>query len=130
MDDYERQHLESILRDYPKIDKYMAVRVAELSYSYQGHSHVLSKLAVGTMLFDDCIGTDRCLAQLEINKQCISYCLKYSDKDTQTIIKQLYFNHDNNLSLEGIGMVLNMSKSSVSRKRTAFFKLLEQELGY
>ncbi|WP_203651095.1 hypothetical protein [Secundilactobacillus yichangensis] len=130
MDDYERQHLESILRDYPKIDRYMAVRMAERSYPYGGHSHVLSKLAVGTMLFDDSIGTDRCLAQLEINKECINFCLKHSDSDTRTIVEQLYFHHENNLTLEGIGMILNMSKSNVSRKRAAFFEFLKQELGY
>ncbi|MTV83192.1 hypothetical protein [Secundilactobacillus folii] len=130
MNDYERQHLESILRDYPRIDKYIGVRIAKLSYPYQGHSHVLSKLAVGTMLFDDCIGTDRCLVQLEVNKKCIDYCLKHSDSATRTIIEQLYFQHATKLTLDGIGMRFNMSKSNVSRKRTAFFEFLKQELGY
>lgn len=130
MNDYERQHLERILCDYPKIDKQLTVRMAELSYPYQGHSHVLSKLAVGTMLFDDCIGTDRCLAQLEVNKKCIQFCLKHSDKETQTIIDRLYFSHERDLTLEGVGMFLNMSKSTVSRKRAAFLEFLGQELGY
>lgn len=130
MDDYQRQHLESILRDYPKLDKYMAMKLDELSYPYQGHSHVLSKLAPGTLLFNDCIVTDRCLMQLEINKRCIDFCLKQSDEITRDIIEQLYFRRANNLNLEGIGMMLNISKSSVSRRRAAFLSFLEQELGY
>lgn len=75
------------------------------------------------------IADDRTLRTLRTRKAIVKDALQWSDPDTVAIIKMLYFD-PHGLNATGVGMKLHISRSYVSRKRTAFFERLGHQLGY
>lgn len=124
---------EQLLRDYVKTNDYIEKRTSELNYTIrednQSHvlSHYLNNRNQGLRI---CISEDQRLIQLRINQACITYCLAHSDEVTVSIIHELYFLDYPHLTLEGVGQKIGLSRASVSKRRTAFFKMMARELGY
>ena len=130
------KHIEQILRDYPYLDTYIANREQELMYPFSedrdeniggGRSNVPSK-PVERMAIT--IADDRRLISLERNRQIVDDCLDNTDEDTKSIIYELYFKKHRELTISGVAQQLHLNDSTVSRKRTAFFEAIRDELGW
>ena len=114
--------VEDILRDYPKLDKYIEQREAELRYpmsqpddnvgggktNYPDHDGLLRTLIT--------IDEDRRINALKRQKDVIEDLLDECSKDTKIIVQELYFNRHPQFTIEGL--VVN-NRIEVSR-RTAF----------
>ncbi|WP_288531053.1 transcriptional regulator [uncultured Secundilactobacillus sp.] len=114
--------VEDILRDYPKLDKYIEQRESELRYpmsqtddnvgggksNYPDHDGPLRTLIT--------IDEDRKINALKRQRDVIGDLLDECDKDTKTLIQELYFNRHPQFTIEGL--VMN-NYVEVSR-RTAF----------
>lgn len=76
------------------------------------------------------IADDRRLSNLERNKRVVEYCLDQSDSDTVTIINELYIKKVPTLTLNGVAHKVNLSVSQVKRRRTKFFEMMREQIGW
>lgn len=76
------------------------------------------------------IADDRRLTLLEHNQKIIDDCLDNTDEETKSIIYELYFKKHRELTINGVAQRLHLNASTVSRKRTAFFEAIRDELGW
>lgn len=76
------------------------------------------------------IADDRRLTSLERNRQIVDDCLDNTDEETKSIIYELYFKKHRELTISGVAQRLHLNDSTVSRKRTAFFEAIRDELGW
>lgn len=124
-------YIAEILRDYPKIDKYIKEREKELrNPHFESDLNNGIKSNVGSsdkqlnMLIT--IDTDRRLSCLELNKKAVEYALDKADEDTKKIIAELYFRERPKYTIEGLvtnGFVY-CSERSAKRLRTDFFECI------
>ena len=130
------KHIEQILRDYPYLDKYIQDRRRDLMYPHDEHpdknigggrSNISSNPTENLAIT---ISDDRQIAALEKNREVITDCLERVDEDTQIIIGELYLKKHPTLTLTGIAEAIHSSRSSLSRKRTDFFEMVKNEMGW
>lgn len=100
--------IEDILRDYPKIDKYIEAREMELRYPHQaedsnvGGGRAKNKRAEPIEHLVITIDEDRMLHSLKNQRNVVDDCFDESDDDTKIIIKELYFNQHPQYTMSGI----------------------------
>lgn len=75
------------------------------------------------------LGSDRQIKVLRENQEAVAYTLQGSDPETQTIIKRMYFNRNDEATVITLAIELSCDRTGISRKRMAFFKALAKELG-
>ncbi|MDN2452536.1 transcriptional regulator [Lactobacillus sp. UCMA15818] len=100
--------VEDILRDYPKIDKHIEKREQELRYPIKptdeniGGGRAQNKRAepIETMVIT--IDEDEALNAFKRQRDVIDDCLGECGKDTETIIKELYFKRYPQFTLNGL----------------------------
>lgn len=102
-------HLESILRDYPKMNDYIDKRIHNIYYSP-----------------DD----DRAVASLRIQQSVVKECLAKSSEPEIELIDTLYFHHDPNKTLDGIAYDLHISPSTLFYRRNKFLESMRRGLGW
>ena len=110
MDKAIYNHIKKLLRDYPKLDKYIEQAVASQS--------VLT------------IADNRYIYNLKASKEIISDCLETCDEITLQIISELYFKPYPTATITSLSMKLHLSRSQVARRRIALFKELQRKLGW
>lgn len=116
-----KHFIEDILRDYPHLESYILERSGIKSARYlSNQTKLVSAIS---------IAEDRRLMQLARNKYAIDACLERSDDLTKKVISLLYFKNNCNLTLEGVGIKFNISKSSIGRIKNHFIEMLGNELG-
>lgn len=123
--------VEDMLRDYPNIDKYIKQREQELMYPIRedddnvggGKGNKISKPQEQMIITID---QDKRISSLEHQKRIISDCLDDCDRDTYTIVDELYFKKRSSyVNVESLvyGNKINLSIRSAYRKRN---ELLEK----
>ena len=130
-------HIEKMLRDYPKIDSYIRQRENEIMYPYKpdrdeniGGGRALNKRDESTELAAITIADDKYIQGLKRNKEIISRCLKQSDSLTYEIMEQLYFKEFPFLTMTGIAQFNHVDRTVCSRRRTQLFEKIAEELGW
>lgn len=128
-------HIKTILKDYEKTDQYIKDRETELMHPFTsrdrnvggGRSNVMHNTAE-TMAIT--IADDRRLSNLERNKRIVDDCLDRSDHITRTIITEWYIKPHSALNAQGVACLVNLSPEAVKKRRSYFFKMVREELGW
>lgn len=102
-------HIESILRDYPRMNDYIKQRLNNKYYS---------------------LGDDKAVSVLIEQQMVVKNCLVNSSEDDQELIDSLYFHHDPNKTIDGVAMDLNISRSALFYKRNKFMEAIKRGLGW
>lgn len=102
-------HLEQLLRDYPKIDNFIA-NIQESPY----------------FGLDD----EKRIITLKQHKNAIRETIKAMDDNVLEVINSLYFQHDPNKTLEGLAYDLHIAPSSLYYRRNKFLETLCKKIGW
>lgn len=128
-------YIKDILADYYKTDEYIKQRENELRYPHR-ESDLNGGIKGTKASYDNqvnlmiTIEQDKRLTNLERNKQVVSNALDNSDKDTRTIIHELYLVKRPVYTMDGLlqsGKVF-CSKRTAQRLRTEFFEEIANAL--
>jgi len=132
-----RNKVEDILIDYPKVDKYIELREQELRYPISasddnvggGKSNVMDNDGTLRMLIT--IDDDRRLNALKRQRDIISEMLEEYDKDTVTIIREIYFKKRPEFTIDGLitNHLINTSHTTAFKLRKDFINDLAGKLG-
>lgn len=115
--------VEDILRDYPKIDKYIEEREQELRYptiandDNVGGGRAQYKESNQTLDTLITIDEDRRINALKRQRLVIDDCLDGVGKDTEVIINELYFKKHRQYTLDGLiaNRIINVSRRNAFR---------------
>lgn len=128
-------YIKAILKDYPKIDRYIEEREKELRYPYRPND-VNSDIkgmgkdpdSMGLMMIT--IEQDRRLRSLERNKEVVEKLLVKCDEDTRIIVEELYMRQFPKYTLTGLveNHIVSCSRNTASKKRSALFHEIAKEL--
>lgn len=102
-------HLESILRDYPKMNDYIKSKRDNIYYSV-----------------DDDRAVSALVNQQSVVKECLS---KASDPEIE-LIDALYFHHNPNQTLDGVAYDLHIAPSTLYYRRNKFLENMRKGLGW
>lgn len=123
-----------ILRDYPKLDAYIAKRKEEIEFPYKP-SDVNADIR-GNQQTDNMtnrlikIEQDKRLIGLERQKLVIELNINQADERTSTIIEELYFKARPKYTPKGLAdEVLHIDESYLHKLRNDFFIQLATDLG-
>lgn len=129
--------VEDILRDYPKIDKYIENREQELRYpSTQGDDNVgggkpqfkYTNQTLDTLITID---DDRRINALRRQREVIDDCLDDVGEDTEIIVNELYFRKRPRYTLVGLvdNNLVGVGKARAYELRNAFVGECAKGLG-
>lgn len=129
--------VEDILRDYPKIDRYIAKRIEELKYPTTpideniGGGRAQNKRVESVEMMVITIDEDRALNSLRHQRDVIDDCLDECGKDTETIIKELYFNRRPQFTMNGLiqNNIVSVGLRRAYDLRNQFIEKVAKELG-
>lgn len=131
-----RNRCENVLRDYSHIDDYIKDRKLELAYPPRevdenvggGKSSKVSRPQESYVVTLD---QDMRLRMLERQKEAVTDCYLATDKDTRTIVDELYFKEHPTYTISGLSTQhkINASIATAKRMRTKFLSQLAAKLG-
>nr|WP_247652415.1 transcriptional regulator [Lactiplantibacillus pentosus] len=122
--------VEDILRDYPKIDKYIEKREQELRYPTVPRDDNVgggkAQYKYGSQTLDTLItiDEDRRINALKRQRNVIDDCLDDAGKDTGVIINELYFCKRPQYTIDGLitSHLINVSRRNAFRLKNSFIK--------
>ncbi|VDG31395.1 hypothetical protein [Lactobacillus plantarum subsp. plantarum] [Lactiplantibacillus mudanjiangensis] len=129
--------VEDILRDYPKIDKYIEEREQELRYpSMPGDDNVgggKAQYKYGNQTLDTLItiDEDRRINALKRQRAVIDDCLDDVGEDTEIIVNELYFRKRPRYTIDGLitNHLINVSHTKAFKLRNEFISDCAKGLG-
>jgi len=129
--------VEDILRDYPKIDKYIEEREQELRYpSTTGDENVGGgraqyKYANQTLSTLITIDEDRRINALRRQREVIDDCLDGVGADTEVIVNELYFRKHQRYTIDGLitNHLLMCSRATAFRLKLQFISECAKGMG-
>lgn len=131
------KHIEELLRDYPRLDKYLKDREEELLYPTKepdkniggSRSTVISKTTERKAIL---IAEDMRLRELRKQKEAIDYAFECSDYLTKRVI-ECYYMSKTKKTWDTVTLEVASGQISVrtlKRLRTSFFEKIESALGW
>nr|WP_240401182.1 hypothetical protein [Lactobacillus iners] len=102
-------HLETILKDYPRMDVYIAER--------QNNKFLH-------------IADDKAICTMREQQAAIKQTLAKANHLEIKIIEQLYFYRNANKTLDGIALDMHISRNTIFYQRNKFLENLRRELGW
>ena len=131
-----RNRCENVLRDYSHIDTYIKDRKLELAYPPQDEDENVgggksSKISRPQENYIVTLDQDMRLRMLEHQKEAVTDCYLATDKDTRTIVDELYFKEFPTYTISGLSVQhkVNVSIATAKRMRTKFLSELAKKLG-
>ncbi|ARW13410.1 hypothetical protein C7M33_00001 [Lactiplantibacillus plantarum] len=129
--------VEDILHDYPKIDKYIEEREQELRYPTAprddnvGGGKAQYKYPETTLNTIITIDDDRRINALKHQREVIDDCLDGVGRDTEVIIKELYFKKHQRYTIDGLitNHLVNVSRTKAFQLRNDFVAECAKGLG-
>ena len=129
--------VEDILRDYPKIDKYIEEREQELRYPTAtrdenvGGGKAQYKYPETTLNTIITIDDDRRINALKHQREVIDDCLDGAEHDTEVIINELYFKKHQQYTIDGLisSHCINVSRATAFRLKSRFISKCAKKLG-
>ncbi|MGF3112485.1 transcriptional regulator [Facklamia sp. P13064] len=128
-------YIQDILRDYPKLDKYIEEREEELRYPFKptdinagiqgnGRNDKMTNMLIT-------IEEDKRITALRRNQRVISDNLDECDEDTKTIINELYLKKYPRYTMNGLveNKIIYCSRSQAFNLRNRFFENIADDLG-
>ncbi|MGL4697116.1 transcriptional regulator [Enterococcus larvae] len=128
-------YIKDILADYPETDEHIRKREEELRYPYRESD--INRDIKGTKASYDAqdnlmitIEQDKRLAGLERNKRVVQNAMEDVDKDTATIIRELYMKRRPQYTMQGLVLneLIHCSCRTAYRLRDQFFKDIAMDL--
>ncbi|KRL98035.1 MULTISPECIES: DUF722 domain-containing protein [Liquorilactobacillus] len=129
--------IEDILRDYPKIDKYIEAREMELRYPVKpadeniggGKAENKRPEVVERMIIT--IDEDRALNSLKKQRDVIDNCLEEAGEDTERIIQEMYFSRRPQFTMNGLvqNNIVGVGLRKAYALRNSFIEKVAKELG-
>ena len=116
-------HIEELLKQYPHTSQIIEHERSQLRID----SQIAELVGSNPTEFEQAISAQR-QSTLEHFHTIIDQCLELADEDTRTIIRLYYFEQSKNV--DGVAMVIHLSKAQVSRKKNRFIELVAIRLGY
>lgn len=131
---YIFNYIKGLLIDYPNLDKYIKERREELMHPYTPPD--INRDIKGNKISNPMenalitIDQDRRLAALEKRKMVISNRLESCDRDTYTIIQELYFKKHPQYTIEGliVNKLIFCSRSRAFELQNEFFEAIANDL--
>ena len=102
-------HIQSILRDYPRMDQYIENRRNSPYY---------------------CVEDDRAVNALMEQQAAIETALMRSDDLSKAIVDKLYFHNDPNQTIDRVAMELHISRNTLFYRRNKFLECIRHSLGW
>lgn len=129
--------VEDILRDYPKIDKYIEKREQELRYptvprdDNVGGGKAQYKYPETTLNTIITIDDDRRINALKHQREVIDNCLDGVGHDTEVIVNELYFKKHQQYTIDGLitNHLINVSHTKAFKLRNEFIMECAKGLG-
>lgn len=129
--------IEDILRDYPKIDKYIEQREQELRYPMKpaddnvGGGKTSLEHDVGMLNTLITIDDDKRINALKRQRMIIDDCLDEAGNDTTVIINELYFKKHQQYTIDGLiaNHLINVSHTKAFKLRNEFITECAKGLG-
>lgn len=129
-------YIKDILREYPDVERYIKERKEEIRNPYRP-TDLNADIKGGSANSDSMINMlitieqDKRLTILERNRQVIEHHLESCDKDTQTIIDELYIKKRQQYTIEGLiqQKLIFCSRRQAFNLRDKFFEKLALDLG-
>lgn len=129
--------VEDILRDYPKIDKYIEQREQELRYPVTpvdenvGGGRAQNGFNDSTERLIITLDEDKRINALKKQRQVIDDCLDEVGEDTETIIDELYFRKRPRYTIDGLILngLIHVSHTKAFGLRNNFVKKCAKGLG-
>lgn len=131
------RNIEDILRDYPRIDKYIEKREQELRYPVTvgddnvGGGRAQNKRIEGTLSTLITIDEDKRINALKRQRTVIDDCLDEVGADTEVIIAELYFKKRPQYTIDGLitNHLINVSRRKAFDLRRTFIEECAKGLG-
>lgn len=128
--------IEDVLRDYPRTNSYIRDVQDNILAPYNpehdenvGGGRKQNANNRGVEIQALTIDSDKAIRKLKEHHDIIEWTLEEADDATRTIITELYFKRTPTLTITGVAMSLNISRSAASRKRMYFFNQLVKRFG-
>ncbi len=129
--------IEDILRDYPKIDKYIEQREQELRYPMKsaddnvGGGKTSLEHDIGMLNTLITIDDDKRINALKRQRMIIDDCLDEAGKDTTVIINELYFKKHQQYTIDGLiaNHLINVSRATAFRLKAQFISSCANSFG-
>lgn len=131
-----KKRIEEILRDYPKMDRYIHDRREELMFPIKseddnvggGKSSKISKPQEQMLITID---EDKQLKALEREQRAVKTCLDESDTDTNIIARELYFREYPKYQMDGLiedGLIY-CGHTQAFQKKSKLIRNIAKEMG-
>ena len=129
--------VEDILRDYPKIDKYIEQREQELRYPVTpidenvGGGRAQNGFNDSTERLIITLDEDKRINALKKQRQVIDDCLDEVGEDTEIIIDELYFRKRPRYTIDGlvVNHLIGCSRATAFRLKKQFISSCAKQLG-
>lgn len=131
-----KKRIEEILRDYPKMDKYINDRRQELMYPIKpddenvggGKSSKVSRPQEQMIITID---EDKELKALEREKKAVAISLADSDADTNVIAEELYFKKHPKYQMDGLieDKLIYCRRTQAFQKKSKLIRRIAKEMG-
>lgn len=131
-----KKRIEEILRDYPKMDKYINDRRQELMYPIKpddenvggGKSSKISKPQEQMLITID---EDKQLKALEREQEAVAISLADSDTDTNVIAEELYFKEHPKYQMDGLieDKLIYCRRTQAFQKKSKLIRRIAKEMG-
>ncbi|WP_334352197.1 transcriptional regulator [Companilactobacillus sp. HBUAS56257] len=131
-----KKRVEEILRDYPKMDKYINDRRQELMYPIKpddenvggGKSSKVSRPQEQMIITID---EDKELKALEREKKAVEASLLDSDTDTNIIARELYFKEHPKYQMDGLieDKLIYCRRTQAFQKKSKLIRRIAKEMG-
>ncbi|WP_283679937.1 transcriptional regulator [Lentilactobacillus sp. Marseille-Q4993] len=129
-------YIAEIISDYPETDHYIKEREDELMNQFQefkdenvGGGRAQFKQNTGVEDMAITLSEDRKLNNLRRHAIAVKKCLDTSDDTTNLIIKELYLQKHQYLTIAGVAAKVYLSDRAVRERRNRFFESVAKELG-
>lgn len=131
------KHIEEILRDYPKIDKYLSDREEEILHPIKENDENVggsrsTDISKTTERKAITLAEDMRLRELRKQKEAVEYAFECSDFLTRRVI-ECYYMSRNKKTWDTVTLEVasgQISISTIKRLRTSFFEKIANELGW
>lgn len=131
-----KKRIEEILRDYPKMDRYIHDRREELMFPTKseddnvggGKSSKISKPQEQMLITID---EDKQLKALEREQEAVAISLADSDADTNVIAEELYFKKHPKYQMDGLieDKLIYCRRTQAFQKKSKLIRRIAKEMG-
>ncbi|MDH5108489.1 hypothetical protein FAM21823_02184 [Lentilactobacillus parabuchneri] len=131
-----KRMIEEYLREYPETNRYIKERTLQIIYPAKqpdenvGGGRAQYKYDQSVVYTAISLAEDKILNTLKHHRDVIDDCLDDAGKDTETIIRELYFKRHQQYTMDGLiaNELIHVSRTQAFRLRDKFIQLVAEGL--